>query len=791
MPKSNYFFILLLGLLFVVPPAVAQQLHTLSGRVLDANSGETLAGAAVSLKESPSAGAVTDAAGRYSFVAPTGRYTLVSRSIGYDAKEQPLQLTKNTFLDITLSPTAYDVQEVQITAERQPPMKETAVMGQLELPLETIKTLPVLFGEVDIMRTVQLLPGVKSAGEGSTGFYVRGGGADQNLVLLDQATVYNPGHLFNFFSVFNSDAIGNTTLIKGNMPARYGGRLSSVLDIGMKEGDYSNFRADGGIGLIASRLSLQGPIVEDKASFILSGRRTYVDVLLNPFLQNTEQGGVPYHFYDVNGKLSFRASDKDKLSLSGYYGRDVGAFTLSDGRFTSEFFWGNNSATARWDHAFSDKLEMDVSAIMSNYDFQFTGNFAGFSTILKTGISDYSTQVNFNYKPNVRHHLQYGMQYTYHILRPRTGEAAGDAGETFGTDRIRNKYGHEAAIYLSDDFYVTDKLLLSLGLRHSYFGQTGPFTLYQFNENQVVTGSTNYGSGESVASYRSWEPRVSLNYELSNNAALKAAFTKSAQYLHLVSNAYTTLPLDVWVPSSALVEPQFSTQYAIGYFRSMKDNQYEGSVEVYYKDLENQLEYREGFSPGPSNRDLEYEFVSGKGKSYGVELFLRKNYGSLQGWMGYTLSRTTRNFPQLNEGNTFPARYDRRHDLSLVGSYKYNDRWTFGGSFVYGTGEATTMPERRYFLEGTVNYRYGDRNSFRMEPTHRLDLSATLEGKKWKNIENSWTFSVYNVYGRKNPYLYYIDNEGDAFDSSVKLQAKKVSIVPFPLPSVTLNFSWK
>ncbi|MCX2739350.1 TonB-dependent receptor [Pontibacter anaerobius] len=785
-----YTFILLLGLL-CLQPVLAQAVYTLSGRVLDAETGDALVGAALALKERPSAGAITDAAGRYSFAAPEGMYTLVVKYIGYHVQELPLRLNQPTSINIKLTPTAYQVQEVEVLAVRKPPIHETPTMGQLELPLETVKALPVLFGEVDILKTIQLMPGIKSAGEGSTGFYVRGGGADQNLVLLDRATVYNPGHLFNFFSVFNSDAIDNTTLIKGNMPARYGGRLSSVLDIGMKEGSYKNYQVDGGVGLISSRLSVQGPLVEDKASFILSGRRTYVDLLLSPFLKNTEQGGIPYYFYDLNGKLSFILSDQDRLSFSGYYGRDVGELTLSDGRFKADFFWGNSSATARWSHTFSGNLEMDVSGVWSKYDFEFSWDFGGFNTVAETGVEDYSANLDFNYKSNARHHLQYGLQYTYHKLRPRAGEAESASGELFGTDRIRTKYGHEYAVYLSDDVYLTDKLLLSLGLRNSYFTQSGPFTLYQFDENNVPTDSTSYRRGEGVKTFSAWEPRVSVKYDLDKASSVKAAFSKSAQYLHLVSNAYTTLPLDVWVPSSALVEPQLASQYALGYFRSMKENQYEGSLEVYFKDLENQLEYRQGFAPGPSNRDLEYEFVTGSGRSYGIELFLRKNYGKLQGWFGYTLSRTTRTFPDLNNGQKFPARYDRRHDLSLVASYKYNDRWTFAGSFVYGTGEATTMPVRRYILEGTVNYQYGDRNSFRMQPTHRLDFSATLEGKKWKNIENSWTFSIYNVYGRRNPYLYYIDNEGNGYDSAVKLQAKKVSIVPFPLPSVTLNFSWK
>ncbi|TPE46428.1 TonB-dependent receptor [Pontibacter mangrovi] len=788
---SKHTFLLLAGLLCLLFPATAQSVFKIGGLVLDAQTGEPLAGAAVALKERPAAGAVSEATGSFSFAAPEGMYTLVVKFIGYQQQELPLQLNQSVDLRIKLVPTAYQVQEVEVTAARKPPLTETAAMGELELPLETIKSLPVLFGEVDILKTVQLMPGVKSAGEGGTGFYVRGGGADQNLVLLDKATVYNPGHLFNFFSVFNSDAIDETTLIKGSMPARYGGRLSSVLDIGMKTGDYNDFQVDGGVGLISSRVSVQGPLARDKASFILSGRRTYADVLMNPFLKNTDQGGVPYYFYDLNGKLSFILSGKDKLYLSGYYGRDVGALTLSDGRFDADFFWGNTSATARWHHTFSDKLQLDVSGVLSKYDFEFSWDFGGFNTVAQTGVQDYSANIDFNYQASARHQLRYGVQYTYHKLRPRSGEAEGAGGQVFSTERLRNKYGHEYAFYVSDDFYITDKLLLSAGLRNSYFTQVGPFTRYQFNDRMIATDSASYGRGEQVKTYQALEPRVSAKYELSPGSSVKAAFTRSAQYLHLVSNAYTTLPLDVWVPSSALVEPQYATQYALGYFRSIKQNQYEGSVEVYYKKMKNQLEYREGFAPGPSNRDLEYEFVSGCGKSYGIELFLRKNYGNLQGWLGYTLSRTTRTFPALNNGAPFPARYDRRHDLSLVATYKYNERWTLGGTFVYGTGEATTQPVRRYFLEGTVNYQYGERNSFRMQPTHRLDLAATLEGKKWKNIENSWTFSLYNVYGRRNPYLYYIDNEGSAFGDSVKLQAKKVSIVPFPLPSVTLNFSWK
>ncbi len=776
--------------LLLVFPALAQQSYTLRGRVVDVVSGEYLAGATLLLKEKPAAGTVSGPDGNFILQAPAGNYTLVAKYIGYNPLELPVQLFRNQQLTVRMMASAYGVQEVEIIGTKQPPVTETPAMGQIDLPIETVKVLPALLGETDILKTVQLLPGVKSGGEGNTGFYVRGGGADQNLVQMDEAVVYNSGHLLNFLSVFNSDAIGNSTLIKGNIPAQYGGRLSSVLDVTMKDGDMSKYKVDGGIGIISSRLSVQGPIAKEKASFIVSARRTYVDALLNPFLKNTEQGGIPYYFYDLNGKISYTVTPKDRLYLSGYYGRDVGRLKLSSGRFTSKFYWGNGTGTLRWNHLFNDKHFVNLSAITSNYNFNFDWDFGGFRTVLITGVQDYSLKADFDLIPNVRHQLKYGFQYTHHKLRPRTGSAENTEGITFGTNRVRQKYAHEAAAYFSDDWALTDKLLLSMGLRGSYFRQVGPFSLYTYNEKEQVSDSVSYSKGQRVKEFQSLEPRLAVRYKITDNASVKAGYTQSVQYLHLVSNAYTTLPLDIWVPSSALVEPQRATQYALGYFRNFRKNEYESSVEVYYKTMQNQLEYREGYAPGPTNRDLEYEFVSGTGESYGIELFLRKNYGPLQGWLGYTLSYTNRQFPELNQGKEFPARFDRRHDGSLVVTYKYNDRWTFGSSFVYGTGQATTMPVRRYYIEGNLNYQYGERNSFRMQPFHRLDLSATLEGKPIWKAKSSWTFSVYNVYGRRNPFLYYIDNEGEAYNSDMKVQAKKVSIIPFPLPSVTWNFSF-
>jgi len=572
------------------------------------------------------------------------------------------------------------------------------------------------------------------------------------------------------------------------MPARYGGRLSSVLDIATKDGDMESYKVDGGIGLLASRLAVQGPIARDKSSFLFTARRTYADLLTRPFQGKDE--GLPYFFYDFNGKLTYKLSARNALYLSSYYGRDIGGLNLSGGRFRADFNWGNATATARWHHVVNDKLSFDLSALFSRYSFSFDWEYGGFYTRVSTGIKDLGLKADFTLQPDERHQLRYGLQYTNHALQPRAGAAESAEGLVFSTNQVRRKQAHESAFYLSDDWQVNERLLVSAGVRGSYFALTGPYTLYRFDGNEQVMDSVRFTSGERVETYQALEPRFSLRYKLSADKSIKAGYTQATQYLHLVSSAYTTLPLDVWVPSSSLVPPQRASQYALGYYQEIGGTKYEASVELYYKDLQHQLEYRQGYAPGPSNRDLEYEFVQGKGESYGIELFVRKNHGDLQGWLGYTLAYTNRTFPDLNQGKTFPARFDRRHDVSLVSTYAYNPRWTFGATFTYATGLATTLPERAYILEGKVNYQYGRRNSFRMQPAHRLDLSATLHGKTGKKIKSDWIFSVYNVYGRRNPLLYYLDHSGDAYDGDINIQAKKVSVVPFPLPSVTWNFSF-
>ncbi len=771
--------------------ASAQPKYNVSGYVTDAETGESLLGAAVFVKGNNQLGVSANAYGYYSLLLPQGAYTIVAQFVGYQHLEQQVTLNANQKLNFKLKPTAAMAQEIEVTAGRRPEQNvQSTEMGTVELKMDAIRTLPVLMGEVDVLKTIQLLPGVASGGEGNTSFYVRGGGADQNLVLLDEGVIYNPGHLFNFFSVFNSDAINSINLIKGNMPARYGGRLSSVLDITMKEGNNQKVEAEGGIGLIASRLTVQGPLQKDKSSFIISGRRTYIDVLAHPFLKNNEQGGLPYYFYDLNAKLNYRISDKDRIFLSGYFGRDVASFTFSDGRFTSDIFWGNATGTLRWNHLFSDKLFLNTSLNITDYNFTFDSEFDIYRTKVTTGLRDYSAKLDFDYYPGIRHNIQFGAHYTYHKLTPRRGEARSDEGEAFSTDKLINKFAHEAAAYVSDDYTISDKLKLNAGLRLSYFQQTGPYHHYLFNDRGTADTVVTYNKGQKVKDFSTLEPRLALRYNLTSASSVKAGYSYNAQYLHLVSNAYTSLPLDVWVPSTAIVNPQRGSQYALGYFRNFADNRFETSVEAYYKNLDNQIEYSEDYVAGPTNTDLEYSFVFGKGRSYGLEFFVRKNDGKTTGWVGYTWSRTTRQFPDLNDGNPFPARFDRRHDLSLVASHELNKNWTFGGTFVYGTGQAMTIPVRRYVIEGNVSYDYGKRNDFWMEAFHRLDLSATYTPKNQKRVESSWVFAIYNVYSRQNPFFYYVDNEGNAYDNTLQIKAKKVSLIPIPIPSVTWNFKW-
>ena len=772
-----------LTFLFVLTTIVLLQGQnfTISGYVSDDGSGETLIGANIVDADNFEVGTSTNAYGFYSLTLPKGKYKIAASYLGYQNTVFEIDLVENVKHNFILK-EGITMEEVVVTATRDDARKnvESTQLGIVDLPVEEIKKLPVLFGEVDILKTLQLLPGVLSAGEGTSGFYVRGGGADQNLLLLDEAVVYNSGHLLGFFSVFNSDAIKKTSLIKGGMPAQYGGRLSSVIDIQMKEGNNKHFAAEGGIGVISSRLTVEGPIIKEQSSFVISGRRTYALDLAQPFLKGSNFEGTNYYFYDLNTKINHKFSDNDRLYFSAYFGRDVFRFAQPKRNFSFDLPYGNSTATLRWNHVFNNKLFFNASAIYNDYQFSFTGGQDDFVFKLFSGVKDLNGKLDFDYYPRNNHSVKFGLNYTYHTLTPSTAEA--NSGDVDFSTGFLPKYGDETAIYLQDDIKVSKDFSVNVGLRGVLFSQLGPYT-------SKVTGET-FTNFQRAKSYSGLEPRFSFRYGLNENASIKGGITMANQFLHLVSNSSSTLPTDIWVPSTESVKPQRSVQYAVGYFQNLFDDGYEASFETYYKSLANQIDYADDYVNDIS-KEVEDAFVFGKGRAYGAEFFLKKSEGKLNGWIGYTLSKTERSFPDIENGRWYAATYDRRHDLSIVANYDLNKKIAFSAAFIYGTGKWYTPTKGFFFVEQNLNIYYGPRNSEQLPDYHRMDVSMTYtpkpdSKKKWRG---SWNFSVYNVYNRKNPYFVNFDTETDFQSGTSTIKGTQITIFPM-IPSIAYNFKW-
>ena len=782
------FHLLLFPLLLLSSGLVAQNRYTLNGYVKDSLSGETIIGASVSVN-GQSRGVTSNQYGFYSLTLDEGEYEIQVSHVSYIGRVVPVSLRANQTLNFGLLSKSALINEVVVYSKKRDGNVKNAQMGKIDLTMNQVRAIPAFMGEVDILKAIQLLPGVQSAGEGNAGFYVRGGGPDQNLIMLDDAVVYNTGHLFGFFSIFNGDAIKNVSLIKGGMPAQYGGRLSSVLDVTMKEGNINKFQTEGGIGLIASRFSVQGPIQKEKASFIISARRTYIDALVKPFVSKSSSFyGSGYYFYDMNAKVNYRFSDKDRLYLSGYFGRDVFDFRNSKRSFNTNIPWGNSTATLRWNHVFNRRLFANTTAVYNDYNFKFSAAQENFEIGLSSGIRDMTIKSDFDYYPLPNHKLKFGGLLTHHKFIPNVVTGRQDS-VVFSPNNEGAKYAMEAALYIQDDWEIGEKIKINYGVRWSSFNQVGPYMLFTRDANGNKLDSTYYSRLKTVKSYGGLEPRMTIRYALDDESSIKAAVTRNYQYIHLVTNAGTTLPTDLWVPSTYIVRPQLSWLYSAGYFRNFSDNRFETSVEVYYKDMRNQVEYKEGYTP--SLTDPEDEFVFGKGWSYGAEFFVNKTRGRLTGWVGYTLSWTWRKFEQLNEGARYPARYDRRHDLSVVSNYDAGKKWKLGAVFVFGTGNAITLPERFYVINGVLTQEYSSLNQYRMKAYHRLDFSATYTPvpKKKRKFNSSWVFSIYNVYSRLNPYFLYFDQEGSIATNDLQVSTKQVSLFPV-LPAVTWNFKF-
>ncbi|HEX8429145.1 TonB-dependent receptor [Hymenobacter sp.] len=767
---------------------------TISGYVRDGATGENLIGVAV-VNPGMGQGTATNTYGFYSLTLPaTDSVRLVASYLGYERARWVTATSRNVTHDFRLRASSNALADVEVVGNRQERIEQSTRMGTINVPITQIKNLPKLFGETDVLKVLQLLPGVQSGGEGQSGLYVRGGSPDQNLILLDGTPVYNAAHLFGFFSVFNADALNNVELIKGGFPARYGGRLSSVLDISMKEGNMQEFHGEGAIGIVASKITLEGPIKKDTASFIISARRTYLDVLAQPFIKSQlaaedTKGSVGYFFHDLNAKLNWKVGSRDRLYLSAYTGydkfyarirdRDEGAEDYS--RTDGDLGWGNLTSGLRWNHIVNDQLFMNTHLTYSKYQFnvgageerrykdQGEPRTDKFSLRYLSNIRDFSLKTDFDYTPTPDHYIRFGGQYILHSFRPGAFTSKGIADDlgsqlNSGTRTMASEIG----LYAEDDYRLTDRLKVNGGLRLNGFAVEGKF-------------------------YPSIEPRLAARFLLTEEWALKASYARTAQFIHLLTNSGIGLPTDLWVPATKIIKPQRAQQVSVGAARTLrfKDEDYELSFESYYKPMRNLVEYREGASfLGTVDSDWESKVTSGKGWAYGGEFFIQKKTGRTTGWIGYTLAWSKRRFPDLNQGRIFPYKYDRRHDISVVAIHKFSPTFTLSGTWVYGTGNATTLSQGRFLLgDGQEFEDYGERNSFRMAAYHRfdLDLSKTKK-KKWGEVVNS--FSIYNVYSRRNPYYLYFDPGYTDYQGNVQKPVyRQVSLFPI-IPSFSKAFKF-
>jgi len=789
-------FILSILLLILTTSSFSQN-YTISGSLRDGETGEDLVGARILVKDQPGIGVVTNVFGFYSLTLPKGNYTLIYQSISFSTVEFKVTLDKNIEKSLELKPESSLLNTVEVTGEKADENITSAEMGVDKIKVSDLDAIPVLFGEKDIMKTMQLLPGVKSAGEGSAGFYVRGGGADQNLILLDGAPVYNASHLLGFFSVFNSDALKDVKLYKGGAPAQFGGRLSSVMDIQMKEGNSKKLAVSGGIGLISSKLTIEAPIVKDKGSFIISGRRTYADLFLRTLKNSTDPQKIALskstlYFYDLNLKANYRIGKKDRVFVSGYFGRDKFGFSDQFG-----FDWGNITGTVRWNHIFSEKLFSNTSLIFSNYNYKI--NFGADENTFEIGseIQDFNLKQDFDYYLNAKNTLKFGGNLVHHTFKP--GEIETGSGIAFVLNDIAKRYSIESALYLANEQKIGKRLSLNYGLRYSSFSQIGPGDIYEYDTDGNVTDTTTYGDLENVVTYHGLSPRFSTSYLLNEKSSIKGSYARTYQYLHLISNSTSSSPTDIWLPSSNNIKPQTSDQISLGYFRNFKDNLFEFSVETYYKKMLNSIDYRDG-AEVTLNPTVEGELLYGEGRAYGVEFLLKKRRGKFTGWISYTLSKSEKLFDQINQGTWFPAKQDRVHDISIVAMYKLNERLTFSTSWVYYTGAAVSFPEAKYEIDGAVYNYYSERNGYRMPDYHRLDLGITLKNKNFKLVkdvetgkevevpkrfESSWNFSVYNAYGRENAYSITFDKN----ETTGLTEANQIALFKI-IPSVTYNFKF-
>ena len=792
MYKSIYFLITFFVIL-LASEISAQEKFTLKGTVTDVSSNETLIGVNI-IVPAESTGATTNEYGFYSLTLPAGTYEVVISYLGFESIRETIELNENITKNYALSESLENLDEIVILEDIEELNIKKPQMSVNALSINTIKQMPVVLGEVDVIKSITLLPGVTNAGEGSSGFNVRGGAADQNLILLDEATIFNSSHLFGLFSVFNPDAIKDIKLYKGGIPAKYGGRVSSVLDIYQKDGNSNEFHMNGGIGIVSSRLLAEGPIKKGKGSYLLGGRSSYAHLFLPLF----DLDNVAY-FYDLNTKLSYRLNENNSIYLSGYFGRDV--FNISD---SFENTYGNTVANFRWNHLFSDKLFSNLSLIYSDYYYGLNLNFVEFNW--DSGISNFNLKYDLKHYINNNFKLEYGLNSIYYKFNP------GDirpSNESSGINpfKLTDKYAFENAVYIDAEHQVTNKLALSYGLRVSSFLRLGQDELNRYENDNPVTfneqlgiyekarpiGEDNFDRSDVIESFSNLEPRFSLAYQLNDKSSVKASYNRMTQYLHLLTNTSSPTPLDVWTPSGKYVDPQLLDQVALGYFRSFKDNKYSLEVESFYKTIQNRIDYVDG-ADLIANNAIEQVILNGDARAYGLEVLLRKNKGRFQGWLAYTLSKSEQQTKGrtpletgINNGEWYNTPFDRTHDISVTASYELNKKWSFAGNLLFQTGLPTTFPNGQYQFNGITVPTYESRNSSRLPAYHRIDLSATLNPKqdsdrRWKG---QWVFSIYNVYNRRNAAsINFGENRMTGTNEATRLSIFGI------IPSVAYNFKF-
>ena len=768
--NRKFIFLLFIGVLGITHQIKAQEITTVNGTVKDKLTGESIIGAVIKIDQLVNVVVTSNEYGFYAISLPKGKYDLRISFVGYEEKRIPILLNAPLITNVFLE-SKNQLAEVVVSSKRKDDNLTKAQIGTETLNMQSISKVPVIFGEKDVLKTIQLLPGVKSAGEGNSGFYVRGGAADQNLILLDEAPVYNASHLLGFFSTFNSDAIKDATLIKGNGPAQYGGRLSSVLDVKMKDGNNKNYTVNGGLGLISSRLSIEGPIQEDKSSFILSGRRTYADV----FLKASEKfkDNILY-FYDLNAKANYKIDDKNRIYFSGYFGQDELGLGSS-----FRINWGNKTGTIRWNRIVNNQLFLNTSFIYSDYSYNVGLKNGETNFNVNSNIKDVNLKQDYTFYLNPKNTIRYGFNSILHTITPSVF-----SGTVNNNINKVGRNGLENAVYFNNNFKANQQLTLDYGVRISAYSIMGGDIYNVYNDN-VITQSILLQKNEFGKTYINIEPRFTSNYRINDLSSLKVAYARNVQHLHLLSNATAASPSDQWIGNSYNIKPELADQTSIGYARNFKNNTYELGAELYYKVMQNQLDYKDGTDIN-TIADVESALLYGVGRAYGFEFLAKKKTGLFSGWISYTLSKTERKIEGINGGNWYNAKQDRTHDVSIVTILELNPKWTVSGVFVYSTGNAVTFPTGKYAFGEQNIYQYANRNANRMPDYHRLDLSVTYENKNKKNNVGSWNFSLYNVYGRENAYR--ISFQDDPLDNS-KTQIIQTALFRW-VPSITYNFKF-